>query len=379
MPLARDRQASGTFYSAGVIQHRRVVCVHDAPEQRPTPELILLDRRPGRPGGNPPRPHRRGGPRAASVRRRNPARAVLARPPAAGHHRERPRPVRHHPVPRHGSRAEADGRGCRGGMPQAPVKRPRRHWHRPAPRRCPGPEARFIAGALACPRRPRAPSGPPGSVQPKATVPRSPRRAAARVLRGGQSSTPAAPARPGPAAPLRPGAAPLPVPCRVARHPARHLHVTAAGVAAVRLAHGFISSRRPVGGLRVGVYTPPLNALPPAGSQPGGLVRRRTAARGAWGGQSTPQPHLPGLGSPAPPLPVPRRAAARALWRSVLGALNASGPTGTVQPRVTVPVPRRTAARVLWHSGAGAANAHGPSGSVQPHLTVARRSAAQGP
>lgn len=108
-----------------------------------------------------------------------------------------------------------------------------------------------------------------------------------------------------------------------------------------------------------------------SGNQPGGLVRRRAAARGLWGGQSTPQPHVPGSVQPRATLPVPRRATARAVWDSVVGAANASGPAGTAPARASVPVPRRYPARGAWHAGQGTGNAAGPAGTVQPRPVIA--------
>lgn len=101
-------------------------------------------------------------------------------------------------------------------------------------------------------------------------------------------------------------------------------------------------------------YLPPSQVAPqvltgqlPAGTsgqvQPAATfpLPRRSSARGLWGGQSTPQPHVP----------------------------------GQVQPRATVPLPRRYPARAVW-AGQSTPQPHVP-GSVQPHLVIARRAAAR--
>lgn len=263
-------------------------------------------------------------------------------------------------------------------------------------------------------------NGPAGTVQPRATVP-VPRRRAARAVwasvlgalnaHGGNGRV-----------------QPKPV---IARRTAARAYVRFTPVATVnssppvpptiQLAHGFVSSRRPVGGLWAGSYTPQVNASGPDGTtQPRATipVPRRQSARGLWRGPAAVTttnaiPQLPpgsvqpratvpvprraisraviahalgpanahgpaGTTQPRAAVPVPRRTSSRAVIKSALGALNASGPSGTVQPRATIPVPRRLDARGTWASALGPANAHGPSGTIQPAATrQPRRSAAR--
>jgi len=53
----------------------------------------------------------------------------------------------------------------------------------------------------------------------------------------------------------------------------------------------------------------------------------------------------------------------RLVWHgTTVTTVNVSGPSGTVQPRATIPVPRRAAARAVWARETGPGNAHGPSG-----------------
>lgn len=221
-------------------------------------------------------------------------------------------------------------------------------------------------------------NGPAGTVQPRATVP-VPRRRAARA--SWASALGPANAHGG-----NGRVQPKPV---IARRTAARAYVRFTPVATVnatgpipptvRLAHGFVSSRRPVGGLWAGSYTPQANASGPSGTtQPRATipVPRRQAARGLWRGPAAVTttnaiPVLPpGSVQPRATVPVPRRAPSRALIAHVLGPANAHGPDGSTQSRAAVPVPRRAAARAVTASALGPANAHGPSGTTQPRATI---------
>lgn len=144
-------------------------------------------------------------------------------------------------------------------------------------------------------------------------------------------------------------------------------------------------------------------AVAVAGQQPHGFTSARRPSGGWWGGAFTPQPNASGPSGTVQPratVPVPRRYRARGQWRGQ------STPQphlpGTAQPRATVPVPRRTAARGQWQgqstpqphvpgqvqpgatvpvprrttaraviaSALGALNARGPLGTVQPRATI---------
>lgn len=240
----------------------------------------------------------------------------------------------------------------------------------PAPRRTAARAAWRVLAGLANAH------GPSGNVQPRAAVP-VPRRAAARALWRGTVSSTVNAAVSGPGGTVQPRAT-VPAP---RRYPARAAWRGPAAVATVNFQppagqqpHGFTSSRRPVGGLWGGAYTPQANASGPSGTvQPRATVPvpRRYPSRVAWrGGTSAAFPA--GRVQPRATIAVPRRAAARGAWRAVLGALNARGPAGSVQPRASVAIPRRAASRALWHALAGPGNAHGPSGAA-PGGMIARR------
>ena len=163
-------------------------------------------------------------------------------------------------------------------------------------------------------------SGPPGSVQPRATAP-APRRAATRALWRG------------------------------------HAAVTAANLTtpAGQQPHGFTSSRRPVGALWGGSYTPQANAsVPPGSVQPHLTIARRSAARavqhGTITGTTNGAPPSPVSGSiqPRATAPAPRRSTERVIWRG--GAVPGIAP----QPATGGLIRRRNAARSLWRGGAGA-------------------------
>lgn len=224
-------------------------------------------------------------------------------------------------------------------------------------------------------------NGPAGTVQPRATVP-VPRRRAARA--SWASALGPANAHGG-----NGRVQPKPV---IARRTAARAYVRFTPVATVnatgpipptvQLAHGFVSSRRPVGGLWAGSYTPQANASGPDGTtQPRATipVPRRQAARGLWRGPAAVTttnaiPVLPpGSVQPRATVPVPRRLDARGVWASILGPANAHGPAGTVQPAATRQ-PRRTAARAVFKgSPLITASAIPVPGTVQPSATAPHR------
>lgn len=224
-------------------------------------------------------------------------------------------------------------------------------------------------------------NGPAGTVQPRATVP-VPRRRAARA--SWASALGPANAHGG-----NGRVQPKPV---IARRTAARAYVRFTPVATVnatgpipptvQLAHGFVSSRRPVGGLWAGSYTPQANASGPDGTtQPRATipVPRRQAARGLWRGPAAVTttnaiPVLPpGSVQPRATIPVPRRLDARGVWASILGPANAHGPAGTVQPAATRQ-PRRTAARAVFKgSPLITASAIPVPGTVQPSATAPHR------
>ena len=110
-------------------------------------------------------------------------------------------------------------------------------------------------------------------------------------------------------------------------------------------------------------------------------VPRRYPARGRW---TTPRPvaanaAVASVAGSQPGGLIRRRAAARAFWRFAAGLLNAHGGNGTVQPRATVPVPRRTAARAVWAGTVtrttNAVPSVNPAGSPPGGLVIHRRQA----
>lgn len=235
--------------------------------------------------------------------------------------------------------------------------------------------------------QPPVTTGPAGRPQPRATV-ALPRRKAARAVQAAVRGLLNAHGGSG-------KVQPKPVIARraAARALVRFRAVSTANSSppippTVRLAHGSVTSRRPVGGLWAGAYTPQANASGPSGTtQPRAAVPvpRRTAARAVWRGPAAVRtvntaPAVPaGTVQPKATVPVPRRTAGRALWQRDLGPANAHGPAGTLQPRATIPVPRRYPSRAVWHLETGSANASGPAGAVQPRATVPvpRRTAAR--
>lgn len=235
--------------------------------------------------------------------------------------------------------------------------------------------------------QPPVTSNPAGRAQPRATV-ALPRRKAARAVQaavrgllnahGGNGQV-----QPKPVIARRAAARAL-----VRFTPVSTVNSSAPIPPTIRLAHGLVTSRRPVGGLWAGAYTPQPNASGPSGTvQPRAAVPvpRRAAARAVWRGPAAvrttnaPPAVPPGTVQPRAALPVPRRTAARALWQRQAGPANAHGPAGTVQPRAAIPVPRRYPGRAVWHLETGSANASGPTGAVQPRATVPvpRRTAAR--
>ena len=210
---------------------------------------------------------------------------------------------------------------------------------------------------------------PNGSVQPRATVP-VPRRASARAVIRGTAVAPLI------AAAVTGGHA---YRHAVTPHRAVIAHVTGAA----RAVPGISGTAQPRATLpaprRQGVRAVTrAGAVPPAIGLPvtGGRVAHHTVTphRAAWAGIAGPaNAHAPaGTVQPRATIPVPRRAAARAVWNRVAGVAAAVTPgvPGTVQPPATAPVRRRPVARAAWQSVAGPANAAPPappSGTVQPY------------
>lgn len=123
---------------------------------------------------------------------------------------------------------------------------------------------------------------------------------------------------------------------------------------------GSVTRRQPVtavwGGYAsslIAATPPPTGSVQPRATVP---VPRRTTARGLWGGQSTPQPHLPGSVQPIATAPHRPHAFQRAVWHG-----NAV-PGIIPQPKTGGLVRRRTSARAVWlGTPLVTANAHGPA------------------